>query len=66
MYPKPVQDLAGWNIRSVGCANKSIVICADESVISYGPSPTFGNEFVFFDDKRLNLFIHLISLPLSL
>lgn len=51
MYPKPVQDLAGWNIRSVGCANKSIVICADESVISYGPSPTFGNEFVFFDDK---------------
>lgn len=42
MYPKPVQDLAGWNIRSIGCANKSIVLAADESTISYGPSPTFG------------------------
>ena len=42
MYPKPVQDLAGWNIRTIGCANKSIVLAADESTISYGPSPTFG------------------------
>ncbi|KAK4337317.1 hypothetical protein RND71_043603 [Anisodus tanguticus] len=42
MYPKPIQDLGGWNIRSVACANKSIVVCADESVISWGPSPTFG------------------------
>jgi alpha-tubulin suppressor-like RCC1 family protein len=42
MYPKPVQDLAGWNIRSVACANKSIVVVADESVIAWGPSPTFG------------------------
>lgn len=42
MYPKPVQDLSGWNIRTIGCANKSIVLAADESTISYGPSPTFG------------------------
>lgn len=42
MYPKNVQDLNGWNIRSVGCANRSIVIVADESVISWGPSPTYG------------------------
>ena len=42
MYPKPVQDLSGWNIRSLGHANKSIVVCADNSVISWGPSPTYG------------------------
>lgn len=42
MYPKNVQDLNGWKIRSVGCANKSIVVVADESVISWGPSPTYG------------------------
>ncbi|XP_002737524.1 protein RCC2-like [Saccoglossus kowalevskii] len=42
MYPKPVQDLTGWKIRSVGCSNHSIVIAADDSVISWGPSPTYG------------------------
>ncbi|RWS06750.1 RCC2-like protein [Dinothrombium tinctorium] len=42
MYPKAVQDLSGWHIRSVGTANKSIVVAADESVISWGPSPTYG------------------------
>ncbi|XP_074600983.1 protein RCC2 homolog [Brevipalpus obovatus] len=42
MYPKPIQDLCNWNIRSVGCANRSIVIAADESLISWGPSPTYG------------------------
>jgi len=31
MYPKPLQDLQGWNVRSIGCANKSIVVAADES-----------------------------------
>ncbi|KAI7697510.1 Protein RCC2 -like protein [Sarcoptes scabiei] len=42
MYPKNVQDLNGWNIRSIGCANRSIVVAADDSVISWGPSPTYG------------------------
>lgn len=42
MYPKQVQDLSGWQIRSVATSNKSIVIAADESVISWGPSPTYG------------------------
>jgi len=49
-YPKVVQDLQGWNIRDIGCANKSIVICADESVISYGPSPTYG-ELCYGENK---------------
>eukprot|EP00058_Branchiostoma_floridae_P028484 XP_002613975.1 hypothetical protein BRAFLDRAFT_67459 [Branchiostoma floridae] len=42
MYPKPVQDLSGWDVRSVGCSNRSIVVAADESTISWGPSPTYG------------------------
>lgn len=42
MYPKPIQDLTGWNVRDIGCSNKSIVVLADESVISWGPHPTYG------------------------
>ncbi|KFM78642.1 Protein RCC2-like protein, partial [Stegodyphus mimosarum] len=42
MYPKPVPDLVGWQVRDVGCSNCSIVCVADESVISWGPSPTYG------------------------
>lgn len=42
MYPKPIQDLTGWNVRSVGVGNTSIVVAADDSVIAWGPSPTSG------------------------
>jgi len=42
MYPKPIQDLSGWKIRSMACGNRSIVVVADESVVSWGPSPTWG------------------------
>ncbi|XP_055644647.1 protein RCC2 homolog [Toxorhynchites rutilus septentrionalis] len=42
MYPKPVQDLAGWNITSIGTGNTSIVISADDSLIAWGASPTYG------------------------
>ncbi|XP_077511895.1 protein RCC2 homolog isoform X1 [Amblyomma americanum] len=42
MYPKPIQDLTGWHVRGIGCSNKSIVVLADESVISWGPHPTYG------------------------
>lgn len=77
MYPKAVQDLCGWKIRSLACGwefslvsfqtnainnicfivqcvhrcnhrplwflrKSSIIIAADESTISWGPSPTFG------------------------
>jgi len=42
MYPKLVQDLSGWRVRSIGCCNKSIVIAADESVVSWGCSPSYG------------------------
>uniref|UniRef100_A0A2K5M5X3 Regulator of chromosome condensation 2 n=1 Tax=Cercocebus atys TaxID=9531 RepID=A0A2K5M5X3_CERAT len=47
MYPKAVQDLCGWRIRSLACGKSSIIVAADESTISWGPSPTFG-ELVSF------------------
>lgn len=42
MYPKPVQDLSGWHITSIGCSNTSTVISADDTLIAWGASPTFG------------------------
>ncbi|CAG9798752.1 unnamed protein product [Chironomus riparius] len=42
MYPKPVQDLAGWNITHVACGFTSSVISADDSLIVWGASPTYG------------------------
>lgn len=42
MYPKTVQDLCGWKVRSLACGKSSIIVAADESTISWGPSPTFG------------------------
>ncbi|XP_059489560.1 protein RCC2 homolog [Neocloeon triangulifer] len=42
MYPKPVQDLCGWDVRSIGCSVTSVMVAADESVIGWGCSPTYG------------------------
>ncbi|BET00283.1 Regulator of chromosome condensation (RCC1) repeat [Nesidiocoris tenuis] len=42
MYPKPVQDLMGWNVRSVGAGGTCIMMAADSSTIGFGPSPTYG------------------------
>ncbi|KAK6472391.1 protein RCC2-like protein [Huso huso] len=50
MYPKAVQDLCGWKIRGLACGRSSIIIAADESSISWGPSPTFG-ELGYGDNK---------------
>ncbi|KAJ6656829.1 hypothetical protein lerEdw1_003160 [Lerista edwardsae] len=50
MYPKAVQDLCGWKIRSLACGKTSTIVAADESTIAWGPSPTFG-ELGFGDHK---------------
>lgn len=42
MYPKPVHDLTGWNIHHVAAGLTSIIIAADETVIAWGGSPTYG------------------------
>ena len=42
MYPKPIGDLSGWNIRSIACSGKGWMVAADDSVIGCAPSPCFG------------------------
>jgi len=42
MYPKPIADLSGWNVRSLACGTKGWMLAADESVIGCCPSPGFG------------------------
>ena len=42
MYPKPIMDLSGWNIRSIACSGKGWMVAADDSVIGAVPSPCFG------------------------
>lgn len=42
MYPKVVQDLCGWKITSLSCANRSIFLAAEGSCVSWGSSPTYG------------------------
>jgi len=42
MYPKCVQDLSGWNVRSIACSTKGWTAAADDAVISMQPSPCYG------------------------
>jgi len=42
MYPKPVQDLSGWNTRSIACNTKGWIVAADDCVIAAMPSPCTG------------------------
>ncbi|KAG0456429.1 hypothetical protein HPP92_024217 [Vanilla planifolia] len=36
MYPKPVMDLSGWNIRCMSSGNMHHIVGADDSCISWG------------------------------
>ena len=42
MYPKPINDLQGWLVKDLACGNTSTIVIADESVITWGPAPTYG------------------------
>lgn len=42
MYPKPIQDLSGWNVRSIACNTKGWMAAADDAVIASMPSPCSG------------------------
>lgn len=42
MYPKPVQDLHGWNLRSVGTCAIGLVAAADDSCIVWGSGTSSG------------------------
>ena len=54
MYPKPIADLSGWMVRSVGCSGKGWMVAADDSVIGCAPSPCFGElvSLKFVNNKR--------------
>jgi alpha-tubulin suppressor-like RCC1 family protein len=53
MYPKPIQDLSGWDIRCVACSQTSVVVAADDSVIAWGCSPTFGELVSLVSKQRI-------------
>lgn len=56
MYPKPVQDLHGWNLRSVGTCSIGLVAAADDSCIVWG-SGTSSGELV--TENIFNFYIML-------
>lgn len=51
MYPKVVTDLQGWKVRSMACASKGIMVAADDGLVSWGPSPAFG-ELCYGEDCK--------------
>ena len=36
MYPQPLMDLSGWNVRSMACGPAHYAVAADSSVITWG------------------------------
>ena len=36
MYPKPLMDLSGWNIRSIACGNLTNAVASETSAITWG------------------------------
>ena len=48
MYPKPEDDLRGWNIKAFGVGYNHNVVHADESVIAWG-SACLSGELGFGD-----------------
>lgn len=62
-YPKVLHDLSGWEVRGMTCGATSTMVCAGESVIAWGPSPTWG-ELGFGDgEKRRGLVVKTSPKP---
>lgn len=40
--------VTGWHITSIGCSLTSIVISADDTLIAWGASPTYGELVSFY------------------
>ena len=53
MYPKPIGDLSGWNVRSIACSGKGWMVACDDTVIGCAPSPCFG-ELVSLRLSKVN------------
>jgi len=53
MYPKPVQDLHGWNLRSIGTCSIGLVAAADDSCIVWGSGTSSGELVIHFFFLRI-------------
>lgn len=42
MYPQICMQVSGWKIRTFACGITSTMIASERKVISWGPSPTYG------------------------
>mmetsp|Transcript_1707 Transcript_1707/g.2426 ORF Transcript_1707/g.2426 Transcript_1707/m.2426 type:complete len:456 (+) Transcript_1707:157-1524(+) len=42
MYPKQSIQVSGWRIRSVACGKTSTICSSKRTLITWGPSPTYG------------------------
>eukprot|EP00466_Bigelowiella_natans_P010412 jgi/Bigna1/130849/aug1.12_g5557 len=42
MYPKIFEGLNGWRVREISCGVSSSICASEYSLITWGPSPTFG------------------------
>ncbi|KAG8465973.1 hypothetical protein KFE25_005543 [Diacronema lutheri] len=42
MRPKTVSELHGWPLRSIACGHTSTFVASGRSLISWGPSPCYG------------------------
>mmetsp|Transcript_17856 Transcript_17856/g.28938 ORF Transcript_17856/g.28938 Transcript_17856/m.28938 type:complete len:520 (+) Transcript_17856:111-1670(+) len=42
MYPAVVANVQGWRCRSVSCGHSSMAVASERSLITWGPSPTYG------------------------
>lgn len=42
IYPKPVHDLGGYNVTALSAGNKHIVLSAEGDMVTWGPSPCYG------------------------
>jgi alpha-tubulin suppressor-like RCC1 family protein len=41
-YPKPIQELSGWSVRSVSAGPQSTIVAAADALVSWGNSPMVG------------------------
>lgn len=42
MIPKALNDLHGWDVRSIACGSTSTLVAAEQTLVAFGPSPTCG------------------------
>lgn len=41
-YPKPIQELSGWSVRTVSAGPQSTIVAAADALVTWGNSPMVG------------------------